>query len=92
MVMGGGQPTQAKIRFVDLPKIVEPTDDPHIGVMAVETFDNSQLEAVEDIPIAAFYAFVTIDERNGEQEYRQPVLARGDSEDFEAIAQEIART
>jgi hypothetical protein len=92
MVMGGGQPTQAKVRLVDLPKMVEPTDDPHIGVMVIETFNNDQLEAVEGIPIAPFYAIVAIDERNGEQEYRQQVLARGDSENFESIAQTIART
>jgi len=88
MVMMGGK-ASSQVRFADLPKGIAADPNPN-GF--VEGFNNDQLEAIEGIPITPFYAIVTIDERNGEQEYRQQVLARGDSEDFEVIAQEIART
>lgn len=91
MVMGGGQPTQAKVRFVDLPRIVEPTDDPLIRVMAIETFNNGQLEAVEDVPIADFYAAGEIYEQNGEREYACYCLAHGKAGQLDAVADEIAR-
>jgi len=91
MVMGGGQLTQAKLRFVDLPRLVEPTDDSHTGVIAVETFNNDQLEAVEGIPIAPFYAVGEIYEHNEEREYSHYCLAHGQPGQLDAVADEIAR-
>lgn len=80
---------RSQVRFADLPKGVAASDDP---TGFVHVFDDEELKAIEGIPIVAFYALVTIDERNGEQEYRRHVLAHGNSEDFEEIAQDIART
>jgi hypothetical protein len=92
MVMGGGKPNQSKLRFVDLPKFFEPTDDPYTVVATVETFNNSQLETVEDVPIADVYLLIEIDERNEGQEYVHRCLARcAIGQTGEEIAQAIAQ-
>jgi hypothetical protein len=93
LVMGGGQPTQAKLRFVDLPRMVEQTDDPHTGVMVIETFNNDQLEAVEGIPIAPFYALIEMNVVDGGRESIEYLLAHGDSAAaIETIFQNVVRT
>ncbi|WP_204141948.1 hypothetical protein [Halomicronema sp. CCY15110] len=52
MVMMGGK-VSSQVRFADLPKGVAADPNPN-GF--VEGFDNEQLEAVENVPIAVTYA------------------------------------
>jgi hypothetical protein len=71
MVMMGGK-ASSQVRFADLPKNVAADPNPS-GF--VEGFDNEQLEAVENVPIAVTYALVTITEHSNGQEHQRHCLA-----------------
>lgn len=89
MVLCGKKGGRSQVRFADLPKGVAASDDP---TGFVHVFDDDELAQI-DLPIAPYYALVSIKECNGEQEYSQYCLAHGASEQaIDKIAQEVART
>ncbi len=76
--------SRAEVEFADL-----------LGVAAVippvHTFEQSQLEAVTDIPVASFYLLVTVLTLVGTQEYTRYEIAHGVAgESAAAVAENIA--
>jgi hypothetical protein len=76
-----------KVRFADLPPLVDVFANP-FGF--VETFTNTDLQLIEEVPVASFYLLVNISERNGEQDYIQNCLAHGRSDRPQDSPEQVA--
>lgn len=87
IVVAAKKGERSQVRFADLPNGIAASDDP---TGFVNIFADDELTAINDVPIAAFYALVTISERNGDQDYTHYCLAHGDG-DLDAVAQAIAQ-
>ena len=88
MVVSIKEGGRSQVRFADLPK-GQATSPDLTGF--VHVFDDDELMAIKDVPIADFYALITISERNGDQEYTHYCLAHGELDQLDEVAQEIAQ-
>lgn len=88
MVVSIKEGGRAQVRFADLPQGIGASDDP---TGFVHVFDDDELMAIKDVPIADFYALVTISERNGNQDYPHYCLAHGELGQLDDVAQAIAQ-
>jgi len=88
MVICSKQGGRSQVRFADLPRGVAASPDP-TGFVSV--FDDDELQAVEDPPVAGFYAVGEIYEQNGEREYSHYCLAHGAVGQLDRVTDAIAK-
>ena len=79
---------QSQIRFADLPKASQPSQNP---AGFVQFFSHEDLELIEGVPIAACYLLISVSTLVGTQEYIRYAIAHGDIDEApEAIANTVA--
>lgn len=90
MVLCGKKGGRSQVRFADLPKGVAASPDP---TGFVNVFDDDELIAIKDVPIAPFYGLIEMNVVDGGRESCEYLLAHSDSAAaIETIFQNVVRT